>query len=222
MKKLTSLLLAFVMAFMMTGAMTAPTAVADDTIQHLGSPVSPWSLETLDHTTIDQNTYADKTVLMVFVAGADASSSYLLGQLAAAPWIANPLIQVIVADMTNGPRESMEQLQAECACDDMVFALNGKDLLWTLHGYGSALFPWCAVIQNNTLHYAMEGCLDAGVCKTALQQLLGDAFNGSYTVELDVERRTKAQIRAFAKAYLVCLPAVGTDAPYQPLADNAV
>lgn len=179
-----------------------------------------WSLETLDGRTINQDTYADKTVLFVFYratlynnAGICYNSNAIISDLAKSTWLDRDDIQIIAVDgdISNTAADVARYKEIYAPdCDDIDFAVNGNKLLWSLirkvnPSAGTVTFAVCTVIKNNTICYEWDACTRASYCKDVLESMLGDfdndTTNPSVTkVDLNVEKHTQAEIQAFIDA----------------------
>ena len=204
-KRLLSLLLVLVTVLSLTTSAFAADGPVERNVP-LGD--FDWSLETIDGRTVTKSTYAAKTVLMVFyTAFMDEGSpgAHLIGELAASTWLGDSGIQVIAVEASDNDAATVKGFKAAYApdCDQIVFALNGRSLVWQIAGLydtsGLISGNLCAVIKDNTLLYGWDGCYSASECRSAL--LASGAGGSSVTLGLNVASHTAAEIQAFANAH---------------------
>ena len=172
-----------------------------------------WSLETLDGRTINQDTYADKTVLFVFYSanlsndvGTCGYSRKLIGELANSTGVSREDIQVIAVDGNNNDFANVARYKEIYApdCNSIDFAVKGNSLLWKLlrqvnPSVSGVTYAICVVVKNNTLCYKWDTASSAFYCREVLENVL-DASDDEPTVtkvDLNVEKHTPAEIRAF-------------------------
>ena len=142
--------------------------------------ISDWSLRTLDGGTVTQDSYADRIQLLVFYRATlldDGSamcwnSGNTIQSLAQCAWTSDPTIKVIAADVDGNDRAGVEAFKSQYApdCSDIVFALDGGSLMWSIAGQmgnaGSVTLAVCAILVDGKLvdfwtgNYSADTCLE--------------------------------------------------------------
>ncbi len=145
-----------------------------------------WSLQTLNGEIIDQDTFADKIVILVFykaVLGEEscARSARMITGLAESTWVDRDDVQIIAVDANDSDADMVAAYKAEHApdCDNIVFAVNGNSTLWKFvrlqdSGLDSIGYTYCAIIQDNMLRYGLNMVDNATACKFRIIRLLGE------------------------------------------------
>lgn len=147
-----------------------------------------WSLETLDGTTITQDTYKKKTQLLVFYRGGMSdgegicwNSNNLISKLADAWWTANNDVQVIAIESTDCSKAETKAYKKQYApkAKNIVFAYGGSNLLWekivpetSLASSGYVTFGICVVVQKGEIVDCWQYENSAANCETKLRQFV--------------------------------------------------
>ncbi len=163
-----------------------------------------WTLSTLDGDSITENTYADRTQLLVFYRGSMNgnnavcyNSRSILQSLGEAYWIDDPDVQVITIEADHGDRDSVAAFKETFApdLDQVVFAYGGSSLMWSYHGYGSLSFSFCVILQDGEVVETFDGVSDAAEISGHLAEYvdLGDDPNRAQTLVTGQYRQTEAR-----------------------------
>lgn len=199
-KRLTALLLVLILCL---SSVLTMTAAGDIEMLDVSLANFKWSLSTLDGETIDQDSFPDKTLLFVFYSPTAGS---IVSDLANREWADREDIQVIVVDAKNNSAEYIARFKEQYApdCDNMIFALNGYELMWNfvfsyVSGGASITYSYCAVVQNKVLKYAWDRCSTSSECREVLAKVLGEEGT-VITRGLKVDSHTERQIKKFAAA----------------------
>ena len=212
MKKLLTLLLA--LTIVISAVPSIVSADSEDLPERIDVSLDgfKWSLKTLDGRTINQDTYADKTVLFVFYRatlnedneGMCINSNWMISELADSAWVNSEDIQVIAVDGDDNDSADVARYKKIYApdCDSIDFAVNGGRLMWDLlrkiypsETSLSIYYSVCMVVKDNTICYEWDEATSAFYCREVLESVLENPIIGK--VGLNVEKHTRADIRAF-------------------------
>ena len=212
-KRFLALALTLLLCF---GSMLAMTSTAADNTEVLNISVADltWSMNTLDGKTINQDSFTGKTLLFVFYSsniGANgkaesSNSGNILSGLANSEWAGRDDIQIIAADAKNNDAATVAKFKELYApdCDNMIFALNGSNLMWNLvrkqWGSVSITYTYCAVVKDKVLKCGWQKGGSASECREAIAAVLGETGT-VVTRGLKVESHSAKEIKEFAASH---------------------
>ncbi len=132
-----------------------------------------WSLPTLDGGMVTDQTYADKTQVLVFYNGTlyengrpECYNSFsLISDLKNAYWIDNENVQVIAVDAMNDNAEDASAFIDLYASDvdNIVFAYGGGEFMWdilfsvTEGNTATVVFSFCVILQDGEIKTMWHG-----------------------------------------------------------------
>lgn len=160
-----------------------------------------WSLTTSEGKTINQDTYKDKTVLMVFTTEGDG---VLVQDLANSVWTDKVAVVVVVGESTVEGAKTFKEQFAPDSNFDVCFETS-YNLMWSIwdDGFGEDLYCFAAILGNGSKLLDKWGsCSKAEDCK---QHLHAKGIDLSTTVSsgLGVQYHSAADIQAYVNSHPV-------------------
>ena len=149
--------------------------------------VPSWSLTTLSGQTITQDTYANKTQLLIFYRGAMTeeneavcgNSAHMISQIGEAYWRDTAGLKIILAEADGGTAENTSAFintYGSADWSNVVYAYDGNSVMWRLWNVANdsywVTFCVCAVIQNGELKAVWGGNYSASQVSKELSKYI--------------------------------------------------
>ena len=144
-----------------------------------------WSLPTLDGGTVGSGTYANRLQLLVLyratLIDGEAmcyNSAASIAGLAESSLLSRGDVKIIAADIDDNDADTVSAFKALYApnCSQIVFALNGSSLLWSIvssvGGSGSIYLAYCAIVIDGEVVDTWEGNYSAEMCEEHVEAAL--------------------------------------------------
>ena len=153
-----------------------------------------WSMSTPEGGMVGSDSYASKVQLLIFYRATLVdgramciNSANTIRTLTECDWIRRGDLKVIAADVDGNGADVVSAFKTLYApnCDDIVFTMNGGNLLWSIvrgmGGGGSVMLAYCAIVDGGEVVDAWAGNYSAEMAyehlKPVLAQRSKDGWN---------------------------------------------